>query len=134
MLNLEDVVRIIKKEWGVDTIQCPFGSCTEKFADKKMIDIAIKNNFPDNVIKTIKEHPIKFPNYQKYDNGRGIGRYYINLITDYYQMEVNLRYRDFKITNKWWRRTLSIEINGKEIEFDNMDELKDFVDALCMQN
>lgn len=86
MLNLEDVVRIIKKEWGVDTIQCPFGSCTEKFAGKKMIDIAIKNNFPDNVIKTIKEHHIKFPNYQKYDNGRGIGRYYINLITDYYQM------------------------------------------------
>lgn len=44
MLNLEDVVGIIKKEWGVDTIQCPFGSCTEKFAGKKMIDIAIKNN------------------------------------------------------------------------------------------
>lgn len=44
-----------------------------------------------------------------------------------------MRYRDFNIINKWWRRTLSIEVNGKEVEFDSMDELKDFVDALYTQ-
>ena len=28
----------------------------------------------------IKNNPIKFHKYQKFDNGRGIGRYYANLI------------------------------------------------------
>ena len=59
---------------------CPFGSCTEEFANKKMLEIANKNNFPDDVLELIKANPIKFHKYQKFDNGRGIGRYYANLI------------------------------------------------------
>lgn len=47
---------------------------------KKMIEIANKNNFPDDVLKLIKANPIKFHKYQKFDNGRGIGRYYANLV------------------------------------------------------
>lgn len=80
MLNITEIINIIEKSWGVNSIGCPFGSCTEKFANEKMIEIANKNNFSDNVLELIKANPIKFPEYKKYDNGRGIGRYYINLI------------------------------------------------------
>lgn len=43
-------------------------------------EIANKNNFPDDVLELIKANPIKFHKYHKFDNGRGIGRYYANLI------------------------------------------------------
>ena len=33
-----------------------------------------------DVLELIKANPIKFHKYQKFDNGRGIGRYYANLI------------------------------------------------------
>ena len=39
-------------------------------------------------------------------------------------------YRDYEITNKWWMRQLSIKVNGKEILFDNIEELKQYVDDL----
>ena len=80
MSDITEIVNIIEKSWGVNSIGCPFGSCTEEFANKKMLEIANKNNFPDDVLKLIKANPIKFHKYQKFDNGRGIGRYYANLI------------------------------------------------------
>ena len=39
-------------------------------------------------------------------------------------------YKDYKITNKWWKGQLAISVNGKEILFDNIDELKEYVDNL----
>lgn len=80
MQNNTEIINIIEKSWGVNSVGCPFGSCTEEFANEKMIEIANKNNFPDNIIGLIKNNPIKFHEYQKFDNGRGIGRYYANLI------------------------------------------------------
>lgn len=79
-MNKEEIINIIEKSWGVNSIDCPFGSCTEEFANGKMIEIATKNNFPDDTIELIKTNPIKFSKYQKFDNGLGIGRYYANLI------------------------------------------------------
>ena len=80
MSDITEIINIIEKSWGVNFIGSPFGSCTEKFANEKMIEIANKNNFPDDVLELIKANPVKFPEYKKYDNGRGIGRYYANLI------------------------------------------------------
>lgn len=80
MSDITEIINIIEKSWGVNSIGSPFGSCTEKFANEKMIEIANKNNFPDDVLELIKANPVKFPEYKKYDNGRGIGRYYANLI------------------------------------------------------
>lgn len=80
MSDITEIINIIEKSWGVNSIGCPFGSCTEEFANKKMLEIANKNNFPDDVFELIKANPIKFHKYQKFDNGRGIGRYYANLI------------------------------------------------------
>ena len=80
MSDITEIINIIEKSWGVNSIGSPFGSCTEKFANEKMIEIANKNNFPDDVLELIKANPVKFPEYKKYDNGRDIGRYYANLI------------------------------------------------------
>ena len=41
-------------------------------------------------------------------------------------------YRDYKIINKWWIRKLSIICNGKELLFDDLEELKCFVDDLYL--
>lgn len=43
MQNITDIINIIEKSWGVNSIGCPFGSCTEEFANEKMIEIANKN-------------------------------------------------------------------------------------------
>ena len=85
-MNVEEFVKFVEKSWGVNSIDCAFGSWTEKFANEKMIEIANKNNFPDSIIGLIKDNPIKFRKHQKFDNGRGIGRYYANLIR---QMELH---------------------------------------------
>ena len=79
-MNKEEIINIIEKSWEVNSISSPFGSCTEEFAHKKMIEIANKNDFPDEIIELIQTNPIKFPKYQKFDNGRGIGKYYANLV------------------------------------------------------
>ena len=39
-------------------------------------------------------------------------------------------YRDYKIINKWWKKQLAINVNGKEILFDSIDELKEYVNSL----
>ena len=80
MSDITEIINTIEKSWGVNSIGSLFGSCTEEFANEKMIEIANKNNFPDDVLELIKDNPIKFHKYQKFDNGRGIGRYYANLV------------------------------------------------------
>lgn len=80
MPDITEIINIIEKSWGVNSAGCPFGSCTENFANEKMVEIANKNNFPNDILELIKANPIKFPQYQKFDNGRGIGRYFANLV------------------------------------------------------
>lgn len=84
MSEKERIINIIEKSWGVNAPESPFGSCTETFANEKMIEIANQNNFSDDVILLIKNNPIKFPSHQKWDNGRGIGRYFVSLIATYF--------------------------------------------------
>ena len=45
---------------------------------------------------------------------------------------INMHYRDYEITNKWWKKQLSITYNGKEVLFDSLEELKCFVDELYL--
>ena len=44
-----------------------------------------------------------------------------------------MKYRDYDITNKWWKKKLSIICNGKEIEFDTLEETKMFIDDLYIK-
>jgi hypothetical protein len=43
-----------------------------------------------------------------------------------------MHYRDYEITNKWWKKQLSITYNGKEVLFDSLEELICFVDELYL--
>lgn len=71
---------IIAKEFGVNSIGSPLGSCTEGFLNNKILEIAIKNNFPSDIINIFKKNPYKFGIYQKFDNGRLSGKYFIALL------------------------------------------------------
>lgn len=73
MSDITEIVNITEKSWGVNSIGCPFGSCTEEFANKKMLEIANKNNFSDDVLELIKANPIKFHKYQKFDTNKAAG-------------------------------------------------------------
>lgn len=82
-MNNEEIAKLIEDFWGVNSIGCPFGSCTEDFANKKMIEMAEKNCFPKEIIELIKNNPIRYSTYKHYDNGRGIGRHFANLVRYY---------------------------------------------------
>ncbi len=79
-MNLEKMKNIIAKEFGIDSIGSPLGSCTEDFLNNKIIEVAVKNNFPPNMIRLFKKNPYRFGAYQKFDNGRFSGKYFIALL------------------------------------------------------
>lgn len=49
-MDNEEIAKLIENFWGVNSIGCPFGSCTEDFANKKMIEMAEKNFFPKKLL------------------------------------------------------------------------------------
>jgi hypothetical protein len=79
-MNKEEMQTIIKKEFGVGSVSSPFGTCTENFMNNKILEVAEKNNFPSEIIKIFKDNPVKFPKYQKLDNGNMSGKYFIGLL------------------------------------------------------
>lgn len=82
-MNKEEMEEIIKKEFGVGSLSSPIGSCTEDFLNNFIIKIAMKNNFPKDIIEIFQRYPYKFPKYKRFDNGEAVGRYYINLLGIY---------------------------------------------------
>ena len=82
-MDKEKIEQIIKQEFRVGSLCSPFGSCTEDFLNNKVIEIAKKNNFPEDIVELFQKYPYIFPKYKKYDNGEGVGRYYINLLGIY---------------------------------------------------
>ena len=76
----EELAKLIEDFWGVNSVGCPFGSCTEDFANNKMIEMAKNNYFPEEIVELIKNNPIRYSTYKHYDNGRGIGRHFSNLV------------------------------------------------------
>lgn len=79
-MSLEEMKGIVAKEFGIESISSPLGSCTEEFLNNKILDVAVKNNFPANIIERFKKNPYKFGVYQKFDNGRYSGKYFIALL------------------------------------------------------
>lgn len=79
-MSLEEMKRIVAKEFGIESISSPFGSCTEEFLNNKILEVAVKNNFPANIIERFKKNPYKFGKYQKFDNGRSGGKCFITLL------------------------------------------------------
>ena len=81
-MNKEKMIVIIEKEFGINSVGCPWGSCKEDFLNNKIIEIAKKHNFPEDVISLFKENPYKFSRHQYFDNGRGAGKYFIGLLNE----------------------------------------------------
>lgn len=79
-MSLEEMKSIIAKEFGINSIGSPLGSCTENFLNNKILEVATKNNFPTDIIEMFKKNPYKFGTCQKYDNGRCSGKYFIALL------------------------------------------------------
>lgn len=77
---IEEVAKIIDKEFGVSKNGSPVGLSKEIFLNEQIVRIAEKHNFPKDIIKLFKENPYKMPAGQKWDNGRGAGEYFINLV------------------------------------------------------
>ncbi len=46
-MNLEEMKNIIAKEFGIDSIGSPLGSCTEDFLNNKIIEVAVIVNDVD---------------------------------------------------------------------------------------
>lgn len=79
-MRKEDMISIIEKEFGVNSISSPFGSCKADFLNNKIVEIAEKYSFPQEVIEIFKKYPYVFPKYKHWDNGSGAGRYFIGLL------------------------------------------------------
>lgn len=79
-MNLEEMKRIIEKEFGVNSMSSPLGSCTEEFLNNWILKVATKKKFPLDIIDKFKNNPYKFGTYQKFDNGKSSGRYFISLL------------------------------------------------------
>ncbi len=86
-MTKEDVLKVIRKSWGVDDIGCPFGRVDEHFANEKMLDIAISKQFPEEVIELIRVHPLRLPSYQRWDYGKSVEMHFMNVVQKYYNVE-----------------------------------------------
>lgn len=79
-MELEEIKNIIAKEFGINSIGSPLGSCTEKFLNNKILEVASKHNFPADIVEIFKQNPYKFRGHQKFDNGLFSGRYFVSLL------------------------------------------------------
>lgn len=79
-MNTKEMKSIISKEFGVNSFASPLGTCTESFLNDKILQVAVKNNFPPVIIDKFKNNPYRFGKCQKFDNGILSGRYFILLV------------------------------------------------------
>lgn len=80
-MDIQEMKDIITKEFGINSISSPLGSCTENFLNQRILEIATKNSFPPDIIDIFKKNPYKFGKYQKFDNGTFSGRHFIALLS-----------------------------------------------------
>lgn len=79
-MNIKEMKSIIAKEFGVNSFASPLGTCKEYFLNDKILQVAVKNNFPPAIIDKFKNNPYRFGQCQKFDNGTLSGRHFISLL------------------------------------------------------
>ena len=84
---MDELIILFNKTFGISSVGCPWGSCTEDFLlskaietlEKSEIDLDDKNNlaklFNDNM----------YHSYGRYSNGKHAGKWYINIIEEYFK-------------------------------------------------
>lgn len=59
-MNIKEMKSIIAKEFGVNSFASPLGTCKEYFLNDKILQVAVKNNFPPTIIDKFKNNPYRF--------------------------------------------------------------------------
>ena len=83
---MNGLIRLFNKTFGINSVSCPWGSCTEDFLlskaiktlEKSEIDLDDKNNLAKLLIENM------YHNRGRYSNGKHAGEWYISIIKKYY--------------------------------------------------
>ena len=83
---MNELVKLFDKTFGVSSVGCPWGSCTEDFLLSKAIETVEKSKLDttdkENLAKLFKEH--MYHNTGRFSNGKHAGKWYIRIIEEYF--------------------------------------------------
>lgn len=84
---MDELIRLFDKTFGVSSVGCPLGSCTEDFLLSKAIETVEKSEIDiddkNNLTKLFNEN--MYHNHGRYNNGKHAGKWYINIIEEYFK-------------------------------------------------
>ena len=82
-----ELIRLFNKTFGVNSVGCPWGSCTEDFLLSKSIETLEKSEIDlddeNNLAKLFNEN--MYHSHGMYSNGKHAGKWYINIIEEYFK-------------------------------------------------
>ena len=83
---MDEIIKLFNKTFGVNTIGCPWGSCTEEFLLHKAIETLEKSELntedKENLIKLFNQN--MYHNIGRFSNGKHAGKWYIDIIRKYF--------------------------------------------------
>lgn len=83
---MNELITLFNKTFGLNSVEAPFGSCTEIFLLNKSIETVEKSELnttdKENLIKLFREN--MYHNKSRFSNGHSAGKWYINIIKDYF--------------------------------------------------
>ena len=84
---MNELIKEIDKTFGVSSIGCPFGSCTNDFLLNKAIETIEKSNLENNdkynLTKLFNEN--MYHSFGRFSNGKHAGKKYISIVEEYFK-------------------------------------------------
>ena len=84
---MDELIILFNKTFGISSVGCPWGSCTEDFLLSKAIETVERSEIDiddkNNLIKRFNEN--MYHNRGRYSNGKHAGKWYINIIEEYFK-------------------------------------------------
>ena len=86
---MEEVIKLFDITFGVSSLGCPWGSCTEDFLLDKAIETIEKSNLDSKDKENLKKlfNEDMYHNHGKYSNGKHAGKWYISIIEEYFGLK-----------------------------------------------
>lgn len=84
---MDNLIKLFDKTFGVSSVGCPWGSCTEDFLLDRAIETLEKSeiNTEDKVeLKRLFTKDM-YHNHGKFSNGKHAGKWYIRIIEEYFK-------------------------------------------------
>lgn len=86
---MEELIKLFDKTFGVSSVGCPWGSCTEDFLLNKSIETIeeseVSTKDKKNLIKLFNEN--MYHGHGRFSNGKHAGKWYINIIKKYFKKQ-----------------------------------------------